>query len=95
MMLAIFYGLSALIFFQFLYRSKLIPRFISVWGLIGAALVLIDGTLLEVLGYDPGLVLGLPMALNEVFLGVWLIVKGFDSSTIASGSAKTDINEME
>jgi hypothetical protein len=29
----------------------------------------------------------------EVFVGVWLIVKGFNSPVIASKSAKTDINE--
>jgi len=38
---------------------------------------------------------GLPIALNEIFLEIWLIVKGFKSSAIASGFAKTDICEIK
>ncbi|MEJ2305734.1 MAG: hypothetical protein P8Y14_29785, partial [Anaerolineales bacterium] len=35
-----------------------------------------------------GVVLGLPMLLNELFLGVWLIVKGFNPAAISSASAE-------
>jgi hypothetical protein len=87
-MLSIIFGLSALMFYSMLYQSKLIPRFISIWGLIGAAVVLVN-TLFDMLGLSiPNL--GVLMLLNELFLGVWLIVKGFNSSAIASESAKTD-----
>ena len=34
----------------------------------------------------------LPIAAAEVILSIWLIVKGFNPSAIASGSAKTDTN---
>ena len=74
MMLAIFYSLAAIMFYYVLYQTKLIPRFISVWGLIGATLALTTPWL--------GTLLGIPMGLNELFLGVWLIVKGFDPSAI-------------
>ena len=84
-MVSITFGLSALMFYTMLYRSKLIPRFISIWGLVGAALVLAN-TMLEMFSLTvPNL--GVLMLLNELFLGVWLIVKGFNSSAIASGSA--------
>ncbi|GAH88096.1 unnamed protein product, partial [marine sediment metagenome] len=46
-------------------------------------------------GYGAGIFLFLPGGLLELFLGVWLIVKGFNSSAIASLSAKTDINEIK
>jgi hypothetical protein len=74
-----------------LYRTKLIPRFISVWGLVGAITVLTT-TMLDIfalsVGPAIGLVLGLPMLLNELFLGVWLIIKGFNPSAISSLSAR-------
>ena len=91
----IVFSLGALILNYLLYRSKLIPRFISVWGLIGATLLLAAG-LLGMFGLSPSstisIFLTLPIGLNEMVLAVWLIGKGFNSSAIASGSAKTDIN---
>ncbi len=95
----IFFALSALILNYMLYQSKLIPRFLSVWGLVGAALLL-AGTLLGIFGLiTETSVLGtlsfIPIALQEMVFAVWLIVKGFNSSAIASLSAKTDINEIK
>ena len=79
------YGLGALILNYLLYKSKLIPRWLSVWGLIGATLMLVTGLLRMV---DPSLVyLALPILLYEMVLAVWLIVKGFNPSAIASESA--------
>ena len=86
LMLAIFFSLGALLFYYLLYQSKLIPRFISVWGLIGVALLL-TWNLLMIFGYDLGFILALPIILNEIFLAIWLIVKGFSSSAIVSEPA--------
>jgi len=85
--------LGALIFYYLLYRSKLIPRFISVWGVI-AAIMLLVGNLLEIMGFSPEMLmfLFLPIMLNEVFLAIWLIVKGFNEDAIVSKAVKTDIN---
>ncbi|HDN59999.1 MAG TPA: DUF4386 family protein, partial [Candidatus Marinimicrobia bacterium] len=70
------------------YQSKLIPRWLSVWGFI-AAILLILANLLEITGLISGsMILYLPIILNEVVLAVWLIVRGFNPSAIASGSAK-------
>jgi hypothetical protein len=73
--------LGALMFYYMLYQSRLIPRFISVWGLIGALAVLATA-LLDTFGISPGSLefLGVLMLLNELFLGIWLIVKGFNPS---------------
>lgn len=79
LLLAIFYGLAALMFYYVLYRTRLIPRFISVWGLVEAAMAMTTPLF--------GTLLGIPMGLNELFLGVWLIVKGFNPSAISSESA--------
>jgi len=83
--------LSALIFYYLLYQLKLIPRFISVWGVI-AVIILLVGNLLEIMGISPVMLifLFLPIMLNEVFLAIWLIVKGFNTGAIVSGAVKTD-----
>jgi hypothetical protein len=83
-MLNLVFGLSALMLYSMLYRANLIPRFISVWGLIGAALVLAN-SLFDMFGLSLGILgnLGILMLLNEVFLGIWLIVKGFNPSAAA------------
>jgi len=92
------FGLGALMFYYLLYQSKLIPRFISVWGLIGGTLVLAEAGFLAMVSHSPfstiPIFLWLPVAVNEMVLAVWLIVKGFNSSAIASGSAKTDTNKV-
>jgi hypothetical protein len=86
------FGIAALVFYYLLYQSKLIPRWISVWGLI-AAILLIIANLLETTGITSGLmILYLPIILNEVLLAIWLIVKGFDPTAIASLNAKTEKN---
>lgn len=87
---AIVFSLGALMFYYMFYQSKLIPRWLSGWGLIGATLVLAVGVL-GVFGFALG-ILWVPLAVQEMVLAVWLIVKGFNSSAIASGSAKTDAN---
>jgi hypothetical protein len=88
---AIVFSLSALILNYILYRSKLIPRWLSVWGLIGATLYLGSG-FLPLFGHDPRstiyLLMEAPLGLWEMFFAVWLIVKGFNPSAIASGTVK-------
>lgn len=82
------FGIAALIFYYLLYLSKLIPRWISVWGAI-AAILLIIANLLEVMGIASDLmILYLPIILNELVLAIWLIVKGFTTSAFASLTAK-------
>lgn len=79
----IFFSLAALLLFYLLYQTKLVPRFISVWGLIGVALVL-AWNLVELFGITVsiGMFLALPMILNEIFLAIWLIFKGFDQPAV-------------
>jgi len=83
------FGLAAPIFYYLLYKSKLIPRWLSIWGLIGVPFWFVV-SLSIMFGLDPSspisTLLYLPIAVNEMVLAVWLIVKGFNSSAIASGS---------
>jgi hypothetical protein len=88
--------LGALMFYYVLYQSKLIPRWISGWGLIAAIPYLAAGLLVMFALIGPmsaiDTVLRLPLAVQEMVLAVWLIVKGFNPSAIASGSAKVNMN---
>jgi hypothetical protein len=79
-MMGIFFGLGALVLYVLLYQSRLVPRFISVWGLI-AAVSILAWNLLEMVGLhiSVGMVFALPIILNEIFLGFWLILRGFDT----------------
>jgi hypothetical protein len=75
--------LSALILNYALYRTRLVPRWLSVWGLGGAVLYLAGG-LIVLFGVEPFSAtqnaLDAPLALQEMVFAVWLIVKGFDTS---------------
>jgi hypothetical protein len=90
-MLNLIFSFSALLLYFMVFRARLIPGFISIWGLIAAALVLSNtvlGWFNPDLGETLGMVTGLPMLLNEIFLGIWLIVRGFNPSSPAIESAR-------
>lgn len=75
----IIFCLNALLFYYLLYRSHLIPRFISIWGFIGA-LIALFAPLLLMFGWSAGgMMLYILIGFNELFLAVWLIIKGFNS----------------
>jgi hypothetical protein len=88
----IFVGTAGLILCYSFFRSKLVPQFLAVWGLVGYVTILC-GSVLEVGGFNLHLIHTIPGGLWELFTGVWLIVKGFDSSEIVLTSVKTDINK--
>ncbi len=88
----IVFPLGALLFYSLLFQSNLIPRWISGWGLIAAALWIL-GFFLDLFGLiipwsTPQLILAGPIALQEMVLAVWLIVKGFNPSAIATLSSR-------
>ena len=82
----IVFAIGALMFYSVLYKSRLTPRFISAWGFLAAALILIGVVLnmfeLEVISSGVGfeLIFAAPIAVNEMVLAIWLIVKGFNPS---------------
>jgi len=96
---AIAFSIGALMYYYIFYQTRLIPRWLSGWGLIGAALCMVAG-LLVMLGLiipvsTIHIVLNLPIAVQEMVFAVWLIVKGFSSSAIVSESAKTDVIKIK
>ncbi len=73
------------------YRTRLIPRWLSVWGFIGVAASM-SAALLSFFHVDTGYGFYLEMVIapQEIVMAVWLIVKGFNPSAIAALSAKTE-----
>ena len=91
-MMIFVFSLGALILYSLLYQSKLIPRWLSIWGLIAIVLHLTTGFLvlfgLQTSFDTSNLVMNFPIFLQEMVMAVWLIVKGFNQSAIVSLSAK-------
>jgi hypothetical protein len=73
------------------YRTRLIPRWLTVWGLIGVVSSMAS-VLLHLFHIDTGYEFYMEMVLapQEMVMAVWLIVKGFNPSAIAALSAKTE-----
>lgn len=69
-------------YYLIFFRSQLIPRWLSVWGLAGTALGSVAGLLLLFRAIDvmsgAQVALNLPIGLQEMVLAVWLIRKGFN-----------------
>ena len=90
----IVFSLGGLMFYYLLYQSKLVPRWLSGWGLVGLIFGLTAGLLVMFGFFGPTSsiidVLQVPIGLQEMVFAVWLIVKGFNPSAIASLSAKTE-----
>lgn len=87
--LNIVFSLGALMIYYLFHQSKLIPRWISVWGLIGAVLYLASG-LSAMFSVGLGILMA-PLALQEMVMAVWLIVKGFNSSPIMDSVQPTQV----
>ena len=81
-------GVAGLLLNLMFYRTKLIPRWIAIWGLAGYAIIFC-GMLSSILGSGLGDVSSIPGGLWEVFVGVWLIVKGFSPSAFDSQATRT------
>ncbi|MCL1895617.1 MAG: DUF4386 domain-containing protein [Clostridiales bacterium] len=74
------FGAGALIFYTALFRYRLIPRWLSGFGIIAVLLHVASGVLV-LLGmqenFDTGsLAMNMPIAVQEMVLAVWLIAKG-------------------
>ena len=76
------FAFGALMFYVLLYRSRLVPRWLSVWGLAGAALYLVP-PLGSMFGLSVGFLMA-PLALQEMVMAVWLIAKGFNATEQAA-----------
>ena len=70
-------GLAGLMLCYTLYRTKLVPQWLALWGIVGYASIFC-GMVSAIMGSGLGDVSSIPGGLWEVFIGVWLIIKGFN-----------------
>jgi hypothetical protein len=69
-------GVGAFFLCLLLFRTRLVPRWLAIAGLIGYPLH-VAGTIAEVFGVHIGLYLTIPGFFFELALPVWLLIKGF------------------
>ena len=88
--------LGAFMYYTLFFQSRLIPRWLSGFGIVAiimmtvaCVLSLFSGNLIT--SYIP---LAFPIFVQELVLAVWLIVKGFNPSVSASKSGKTETSEL-
>lgn len=82
----LFAGLGSLTLNYVLFQSRLVPRWLSLFGLVGASLAFLYG-LTGMFGLGSGfsspyMLLAMPLAIQEMVFAGWLIVKGFDQRAI-------------
>jgi hypothetical protein len=83
-------------YYYVFFQSRLIPRWLSGFGIVAiilmmtaCAMSLFSGN--RITSYIP---LAAPIAVQEMVLAVWLIVKGFNPSVAVSLSTKRATNEL-
>jgi hypothetical protein len=81
MLLMLPFCLGAILFYYLLYKTRVVPRALSLWGLIAVSLVLI-GTLFAICGYEVPFVIYLPYVPFEFVIGVWILVKGINEGVV-------------
>jgi len=91
----IVFSVGTLMIFALFFQTRLIPRWLSGWGLIGAVLYFI-ANLVSMFGplhiapaIDHGIgLLLIPTAIQEMVFAVWLIAKGINPDAVAFVSAQ-------
>ncbi len=98
--LIIVFSLDALMLYYMFYQSRLIPRWISVGGFI--AIVMHFSTafliLFRIVAPNDMATLGMinfPILVQEMVMAVWLIVKGFNPTTIAESAKPSQLRLAE
>jgi hypothetical protein len=97
LMYVIIFTLGGMMFYAVLYKSRLVPRFISAWGFAAEVLLLV-GIVLVMLEMNTGplgnvweLIFAAPIAVQEMVMALWLIVKGFNAPATTSEPTRAKI----
>ncbi len=92
------FGIGALMYYVVFYQFRLVPRWLSIWGLVAIILTILSAVLVMFhLIPSAGtiqVILNLPILPQELVLAVWLIAKGINPSAVASVSATAATNDL-
>jgi hypothetical protein len=72
--------LGGILFYWLLFKSGVVPRILSLWGLITVFPMLV-GTLTQIFGYTIPFYYYVPYIPFELVIGVWILVKGIKDSS--------------
>jgi hypothetical protein len=95
-MLTLVFCLGAVLFYVLLYRSRIVPRWITLWGFVGIPLYA-AAYLLAMYGAISGnssaqSLLQLPLGVQEMVLAVWMIARGFRPAAVSTRSELANAN---
>jgi hypothetical protein len=76
------FAIGATLFYTLFYRSRYIPRILSLWGIIAASIAVV-GTLLVLFGIELPIIVFIPNLPFELAIGLWLLIKGINDKPIA------------
>ena len=80
-------NIGGIMLYLLLYKARLVPRWLSVWGIIGAIVTIIASFLIMFGLIDiitpEYMIMNVPIALQELTFAIWLIVKGFNRKVIS------------
>jgi hypothetical protein len=71
----IFYCVGGLLWYYLFFKSRYIPRVISLFGVAAAAVALV-GNVIAFFGYDVPIYVSIPLLPFELAIGLWLLIKG-------------------
>ena len=87
-----FFGIGAFMYYVIFHQTRLVPRWLSDWGIVGASLCVLTSVIVMVGLLGPfstiQVVLVLPIGVQEMVLATWLIVKGFQNTGARAISMK-------
>jgi len=88
--LALVFCLGGVMFYLLLYRSRIVPRWIALWGLVAIPFYVAADLLAmyAVIGTNSTeqTLLFMPLAVQEMVLAVWMIARGFRPAVVSSTS---------
>ena len=85
LLVLIIFSCGTFCFYPLLFKYRIVPRPLSLWGMIGGLMLLISCLLILfgriTAGGTTDLILSLPIWINEMALAAWLYFRGFDLRT--------------